>query len=212
MNRKQIIEIFPFMENIKKEHLDLLFKASKVVDFEKDQEMIKDGSKCLAIPFMLSGRIRIFKMSADGREITLYKVNKGQMCVLAAICTLGESNYDVIVQFEEKSLVLLIPKNIFVYLNDVSKEWRKYVNKSTSTLLLNTIQKVGSVAFDDIEVRLYDYLKEHSKETNTLKITHEKIAMELGSAREVISRKLKQFEKEGIIKLSRGQIKILYKM
>jgi len=212
MDRKQIIEIFPFMENIQNEHIDLLFKASKTVIFEKNQEMIKDGSKCLAIPFMLSGRIRIFKMSTDGREITLYKVNKGQMCVLAAICTLGESNYDVIVQFEERSLVLLIPKNIFVHLNDISKEWRKYVNKSTSTLLLNTIQKVGSVAFDDIEVRLYDYLKEHSQESNILKITHEKIAMELGSAREVISRKLKQFEKEGIIKLSRGQIKIIYKM
>ncbi|MBN2852546.1 MAG: Crp/Fnr family transcriptional regulator [Clostridia bacterium] len=212
MDRKEIVSIFPFMEEVKKEYIDELLQASKIVDFEKNQEMIKDGNKCLAIPFILKGRIRVFKISPEGKEITLYKVNSGQMCVLAAICTLGDANYDVIVQFEEKSQVLLVPRNIFIYLNDNSKAWRQYVNSNTSSLLLSTMQKVGSVAFDDIEERLYQYLRERSADSSDIKTTHEKIAMELGSAREVISRKLKQFENEGLLTLSRGHIKVLYKM
>ncbi len=212
MDIRRILKVFPFMDNIGEENLDYLIKSSKIDTFKTEQEMVKDNQRCLAIPFLLSGRIRVFKISKEGKEITLYKVNRGQMCVLSAICTLGEANYDVIVQFEEISDVLLIPRSAFVYLNDNSKEWRKYVNENVTSLLLSTMQKVGSVAFDDVEERLYQYLREHSKDSNIIKTTHEKIAMELGSAREVISRKLKQFEKEGLIKLKRGKIEILYKM
>jgi len=212
METSKILNIFPFMENIKKENLEHLIKSSKIVSFDIGQKMVSDNNKCLAIPFLLSGRIRVFKISKEGKEITLYKINKGQMCVLSAICTLGEANYDVIVQFEEKSEVLLIPRSEFIYLNDNCKQLRTYVNKNVTALLLNTMQKVGSVAFDDIEERLYQYLREHTKENSIIKTTHQKIAMELGSAREVISRKLKQFEKEGLIQLKRGEIKILYKL
>ncbi len=210
MNKREIYKVFPFIKEMKKTNQDELLAASKVVTFQKNQEMVKDGNQCLAIPLIINGRIRVFKISPEGKEITLYKVNSGQMCVLAAICTLGEANYDVLVQFEVISDVLLIPKNEFIYLNDQSKVLRTFVNVNTSSLLLSTMQKVGSVAFDDVEERIYQYLRDHSANTNIIYTTHEKIALEIGSAREVVSRKLKQFEKQGLVVLSRGKITILY--
>lgn len=210
MNRRKIYKVFPFIKEMKKDCQDELLNSSKIVTFPKDQEMVKDGNQCLAIPLIISGRIRVFKISSEGKEITLYKVNSGQMCVLAAICTLGDANYDVLVQFEVTSEVLLIPKNEFIYLNDHSKVLRTFVNANTSSLLLNTMQKVGSVAFDDVEERLYQYLRDHSENTNIIITTHEKIALEIGSAREVVSRKLKQFEKQELLILARGKITILY--
>lgn len=210
MNKREIYKVFPFIKEMKKINQEELLAASKVVTFQKNQEMVKDGNQCLAIPLIINGRIRVFKISPEGKEITLYKVNSGQMCVLAAICTLGEANYDVLVQFEVISDVLLIPKNEFIYLNDQSKVLRTFVNVNTSSLLLSTMQKVGSVAFDDVEERIYQYLRDHSTKTNIIYTTHEKIALEIGSAREVVSRKLKQFEKQGLVVLSRGKITILY--
>ncbi|MFG0216440.1 Crp/Fnr family transcriptional regulator [Brevibacillus porteri] len=138
--------------------------------------------------FVLSGKVRIYIISESGREVTLYRVQRGGVCVLMMASILGETGYEASAQLEEETELLLLP-----------------VDVSVTSL-------VEDIAFKPINARIAELLLRRTTDSsNHLSITHEAIAIELGTAREVISRSLKEFEKAGWLQLGRGRIAAIHR-
>lgn len=198
-NYQKLVHFFPFL-NITA--VEGFFK-----DFCKGDILIKDGEACNYFSFVLSGSIRVYKLSEEGREITLYRLTQGTTCVLSASCILGVTGYSAIAQTEVRSLVYLLPKNVFNKLFNENQLFQKFIFKTFSNRLSEVILLLEEVAFKSMDKRLADFLL--SKKEKEISITHEEIAMELGTARVVVSRLLKDFEHRGFLQLHRGQINII---
>lgn len=205
------IKIFPFLKKLCQTSLNKIKESSEIYKIHGKAQMLREKGNCTGVPMVLSGRLRIYKVSEDGREITLYRVSPGSVCILAAVCVLGQVEYDVIIEAEDTVEILMIPARLYIDLLKNDSIWQKYIFGQMASLLINTMETIGSVAFNDIEERLSDYLTRISETNNSsvIKTTHERIALDLGTAREVVSRNLKILQNKGIIKLYRGKIEIL---
>ena len=155
----------------------------------------------------LAGRSRVYKISESGREILLYRVSAGETCVLTTTCLLGKSHYPASTVVEEPIRDVVIPAAIFHQLMVESEVFRRFVLSNYGNLISELIVLVDEVAFHSIASRLAGLLLAvlGSKVTTT----HQQLAGELGSAREVVSRQLKDFERQGWVKLGRASIELL---
>ncbi|KAI7257275.1 hypothetical protein KC345_g10830 [Hortaea werneckii] len=172
--------------------------------------VIEEGQFLEYAVLMLEGTIRMYKISAGGREITLYRIHGGECCPLMTTSILGESEYEASACVETASLALLIPVNTFRDWIDRYQGFRQFIFKSFANRILIMSSLLDSINFKSIRGRIAEYLVQHSHDSgDRLSITHDTLSVELGTAREVISRTLKQLEKEGLIMLSRGQITLV---
>ena len=168
-----------------------------------------EGDSCNYMAIVLSGRVRVYKVSETGREITLYHLEKGEGCILTASCILSKKNFPAISIADENVDVLIIPSNVFRYWMEKFESWRNYIFELLSKRLALVILVVEEVAFKRMDTRIAEFLLSNQSSASTqLKVTHHQIADELGTSREVVSRILKDMENDGIITLSRGTIKI----
>jgi len=169
-----------------------------------------EGDSCSYFTFIINGSVRVFKVSESGKEITLYRLNKGDSCILTASCILSASKFPAISVAEAEVDGILVPANVFRNWVESFRFWRKYVYDLMAERLNSVITIVEEVAFKRMDARIAEFILERSlRSGNILNLTHKDIAYELGTAREVVSRLLKDFEKKGIIKLERGQINII---
>jgi len=172
--------------------------------------VIEEGQFLEYAVLVLEGTIRMYKISAGGREITLYRIHGGECCPLMTTSILGESEYEASACVETASLALLIPVNSFRDWIDRYQGFRQFIFKSFANRILIMSSLLDSINFKSIRGRLAEYLVQHSHDSgDRLNITHDTLSVELGTAREVISRTLKQLEKEGLVMLSRGQITLV---
>jgi CRP/FNR family transcriptional regulator, anaerobic regulatory protein len=161
--------------------------------------------------FIVGGSIRVYKISPSGREITLYRVQSGECCVLMLASILGETEYEANVSIEAETDVLLFPVEQFRDWMTAFKMIRQFIYKQMIERMSRVTELLENVAFNPVPYRIADYLIAHSTLPlpSTLRITHEQLAIELGTSREVVSRILKDFANKEAIALSRGQISIL---
>lgn len=170
---------------------------------------IREGHILQHTMFIISGSIRIFKISPTGKEITLYRVQSGQCCVLMMASILGETEYEASVSIETETVVLLLPVLEFRSWMDTIKPIRQYIYKQFIDRMTNVTKLLEDVAYGPIPYRIAEFLLIESTQSESLHITHEQLAVELGTAREVITRNLKNLVSKGAIALQRGKITVL---
>jgi len=201
------LELFPELKNLDVDAIALLSKQARIVEAPIGTIGYHEGAPCNAYVMRLSGRSRVFKMSSSGREILLYRVSSGETCVITTTCLLGKSDYPASTIVEEAIRDVLIPAATFHQLMIMSIIFRQYVMRNYGALISDLIVLLDEVAFHTLDARLAKILLEN----NLVKInkTHQQLADELGTAREVISRQLKRLEQKSILKLGRGEVEVI---
>jgi CRP/FNR family transcriptional regulator len=166
-----------------------------------------EGDQCQDFVLMLSGEKRIYKAGGSAREITLYEIGSGDICVLNASCILSNTKLPANAATTCETEVLLLPTQHFLDMIERYEEMRAFVHSHINAGFASIMALISEVAFGKMDERLTDYLFEKS-ENGHLKKTHQQIAQDLGTSREVVSRLLKDFERQGLIILSRNSIKL----
>ncbi|NBD27998.1 Crp/Fnr family transcriptional regulator [Paenibacillus glycinis] len=206
---KQILSFFPSMADIKKE--DWNQSGINLIQMEPNY-IIKEGQLLEYVIMILDGTVRMYKTSSNGREITLYRVYSGECCPLMTSSILSMSEFEASACVETTGLALMIPADIFRDWVDRYSKFRQFIFKSLAKRIITLATLLDSVYFKTIRGRVAEFLIQLSDKTgkaDTLHITHDSLSVELGTAREVISRTLKYLENEDVIKLSRGKITII---
>lgn len=201
-------EIFQAFRGAPEALISSFLLAAKQQVFPGGTLVYAEGDACSAIAFLLSGEIRVYKMGDSGREITLYEINRGETCILNASCILSSMTYPAYAVSTEGGEMLLIPANEFRKLIAEYAEMRDFVFTILSQRLSTVMELVEEVAFGRMDHRLIEYINERA-ENRRLLTTHQKIADDLGTSREVVSRLLKDFERKGKVALSRNSITLL---
>jgi len=194
----KVIEVFPFVNN-SQALKEALIESCSIVKLPKGSFICMEGNQCTLLPLVLSGTARIYKFSESGREITLYRLDRGQSCILTASCILAEIDFPAFAIAETDIEALAVPTVKFQLWMDEFAGWRSYVFTMLANRLSTVISVVEEIAFRDMDSRLSNYLLIQA-DTDLLVIpkTHETIASDLGTSREVVSRLLKGFEREGL--------------
>jgi len=167
------------------------------------------GDKVEAIALLISGVVRVYKIGETGREITLYRFGNGQSCILTANAILSQKDFPAVATVEKEAEAIMIPADTFrewVRRHDL---WREFVYDLLSERLSSVMEIVEEVAFRRMDARVAAFLLENSRKADSIQVTHQKIAAELGSSREVISRILEDFSAGGLISVSRGTIVVI---
>ncbi len=167
-----------------------------------------EGDSCEGIGFLLHGQIRVYKTGASGREITLYEIFPGETCILNASCILSNRDYPATAIATEESVFHYINRSVFQKLVARYEPMRAFIFSLFSRRLGEIIELVEAVTFGKLNTRLEDYLIEKS-ENGEVHTTHQMIANELGTSREVITRLLKDFERQGKVLVERNRVRLL---
>lgn len=166
---------------------------------------------CLGLLLVRSGQLRAYILSDEGREITLYRLFDRDICLFSASCMMRSLQFDVIISAEKDTDLWIIPTEVYRTIMEESAPVANYTNELIATRFSEVMWRVEQVLWKSMDKRVAAFLTEEAaiEGTNTLKITHETIANHLGSHREVITRMLRYFQSEGLVRLSRGTVEIL---
>ncbi len=166
-----------------------------------------EGDECSAFAVLESGLVRVFKIGETGREITLYRFGRGESCILTTSCVLSEQQFPAIAVVEQPAAAFVVGQRVFRDWIDRYAAWRDYVFQLLSSRLATVMAIVDEIAFRRVDVRVAEFLLRHARgEPLTVTATHQQIAADLGTSREVVSRILADFGADGLISGSRGQI------
>jgi CRP/FNR family transcriptional regulator, anaerobic regulatory protein len=204
-----LIESFPFLQTVPRASREAFLAQSVRKSLEHKQVLVRDGNECAYLPFVLEGTLRLFKSSETGRELTLYRIERGESCILTATCILNGTSFPAIAEAEGSTRVLLAPAKLLVRFVEEHAEWRRFVFGLYSKRLDIVLSLVDEVAFQHIDERIAGYLLKHAVGSDgAVTTTHVEIASELGTSREVVTRILRDFEAAGMIETRRGSILI----
>jgi len=202
------IDTIPQLKALSKTDKQLLCNQARQLEVPARTRVFTSGQDCEAFLIVLEGSVRVQMIGDNGREIVLYRVENGQTCVLTTSCLLSHEAYNAEGITETDTRGIAIPAPAFQNLLDNCAGFRDMVFASYGQRISSLVLLVEEVAFKRIDVRLAQFIHKHQDQTGTLARTHHDLAVELGSAREVISRQLKEFEKKGWISLSRGKLQV----
>lgn len=204
-------EYLPFWKKLTPAQQGLLRNAVRERRFTKGAIIHNGSSDCIGLLVMVSGQLRVYTMSEEGKELTLYRLLERDMCLFSAACLLKGIQFDVVVEAEQDSAVLHIPVDIYKKLMDESAAVANYTNELMASRFSDVMWLMDQVLNKKLDSRLAAFLLEESELSGEeeLHITHEQIANHLGSVREVVTRMLKYFQNEQLVKLKRGGIRLL---
>jgi CRP/FNR family transcriptional regulator len=208
MTIDDFLKTFPVFKDGDGDLVRKLVAAGRFQSIPEATQIYIEGDNCQGIAFVLSGEIRIYKIGETGREITLYEIGPGETCILNASCILSGSTYPANAIVASDASILLVPSADFHELVTTHEKMRVFVFSLLSRRLATVMELVEEVAFGRMDQRLLDYLIEKS-EGGRLETTHQIIANDLGTSREVVSRLLKDFERKQQVRLSRNLITLL---
>ena len=217
MDQLELIELFkttfPFWETIPERDKETFLRSSQYVRFKKGTN-IHDGNECTGVILIKSGSLRLYILSEEGKEITLYRLFPGDICILSASCVLQNITFDVFVDSEENSECVVVGGCAFEDLSRRVSEVKIFALETALSRFSDVMWVMQQILFMSMDKRLAIFLLDETSKngTDTIKLTHEQIAKYMGSAREVVTRMLKYFTSEGMISASRSDgIKILDK-
>ena len=187
----------PFWSHLSAPEQQFLSQSISLCDYKKNQTIHTAEFECIGLLLVKSGMIRIFLISEEGKEVTLYRISEGEVCVLSAACVLPSITFDI----SAPAFSRLMKENIYV---------EAFAYKTASLRFSDVMWTMQQILFMRFDQRLAVFLLEESaaRDTDVLKITHEQIAKLVGSAREVVTRMLNYFAEEGWVTLSRGKIAV----
>ncbi len=173
------------------------------------QDVFLEGSDVNAIALMVSGVVRVYKVGETGREITLYRFGSGESCILTANAILSRHSFSAIATVEQNAEAIMIPADVFRDWVMRYELWRDFVFTLLSQRLSSLMEIVDEVAFRRMDIRVASWLLERSRTQQPILATHQEIAADLGSSREVISRILENLSAQGWVRTGRGTVEIL---
>ncbi len=212
-NKKQaILKSFQFINDMPPTLQKVFFNAATFVRLPKGHLIASENDRCKNLALVLSGEVRVYKIAASGREITLYRINSGDSCVFTASCIMSDSHFPAIAEADSGIEAIIIPADLARAWISESQVWCAFIFGLISKRLANVITLLEEVAFERLDIRISAYLVHlAAPQGNTdiaLKITHQEIAAELGTSREVVSRTLKTLDAQKLLFLGRKEILI----
>lgn len=200
---------FPFWDNLDKAEQEFICKNSTSVTFTKGANA-HDSSECSGFFFVKSGCLRVYIMSEDGKDITLYRLHSGDMCMLSASCVLQSITFDVFIDAEETTECVVISGPAFASVSERNSDIKVFALELAVSRFSDVMWVMQQILFMSVDRRLAIFLIDESTRTSSdiIELTHEQIARYIGSAREVVSRMLKYFSNEGLVEVSRKGVKI----
>ena len=216
MEKEELIELFkktfPFWDSMSDTDKDTFLRSSYQISFKAGTN-IHDGNECTGVILIETGSLRVYMLSDEGKEITLYRLYAGDMCMMSASCVLDSITFDVFVDAEEDSICKVIAGCAFAEVADRVPALKIFSQECALSRFSDVMWVMQQIMFMSFDKRLAIFLLDEIAKSGTdeIKLTHEQIAKYMASAREVVSRMLKYFQTEKIVELSRGGIKIINK-
>ena len=208
-----IKEHLTFWEKLNDTEKQLIENNVSTVKYSKGENLHGVDKECVGLILIKTGELRVYILSEEGRDVTLYRLTEGDSCVLSASCILNNITFDVMIDAEQETEVLLLNIGAFSILSKENIYVENYAYKNAADRFSDIMWAMEQILFMSFDKRLAVFLYDEMvrNKSNDIKLTHEQIAKYIGSAREVVSRMLKSFESQDILKLSRGTIEIIDK-
>jgi CRP/FNR family transcriptional regulator len=205
-DRERLLRIYPVLRELSPDLLLKVEETARRVQAAAGQRLFDDGSPCTHYPLLIEGIIRASKSSPDGHGILLYRLHPGESCVISVVALLGETCYPAVGTAESNLSLFQIPRSLFLEMVLLSPAFRVFVFNSLSQRIAHLMALIDDVAFHRVDQRLAWRLLLHRQ---PITATHQMLADELGTTREVVSRILEAFQQSGMLRLGRKRIEIL---
>jgi len=206
-----LVNYFPIYNKLTSIEQEILSSAA-VMRTAKQGTLLHSGSEdCMGLLVIRSGQLRAFITSDEGREITLYRLFERDVCLFSASCIMSSIQFDIMISAEKDTQFWILSPDAYKKLMDRNATIANYTNELMATRFTDVMWLMEQVMWKSFDKRLANFLLEESTLENTLllKITHEQVASHLGTAREVVTRMLKYFQTEGMVRLTRGAIELI---
>ena len=206
-------EHFDFWDKLSTSEISLIENNITKVNFKKGFNLHSSESECLGVLLIKSGDIRVYLLSEDGRDVTLYRLSAGDICVLSASCILNNITFDVNIDADTDVDAFVLNIGAFSKISSQNVYVENFAYRNTLEKFSDVMWAIEQILFMSFDKRLAIFLLDEVTKSNSaeLKLTHDQIAKYIGSAREVVSRMLKVFQEQGILIQSRGLIQIINK-
>lgn len=201
-------KLFP---NFEPELVELIEKNAVQRSFNAGDIIMRTGQYIKSTALVLEGQIKIYRENPDGGEFLMYYLGPGQACAVSMICAIQSTTSEIMAKAEVDSEVLMVPVQLMDDMMNKYKSWYQFVIQTYRSRFDELLSVVDNIAFRNMDERLEFYLKRHAKKTGkkTFEISHQEIADDLHSSREVISRLLKKMEQRNLVKLHRNMIELI---
>lgn len=213
VEKDTLIKVIPFLSQLEVKESEALAQIARVRSFEAHSIIHDAHQSCIGVFFVLQGSARAYMLSEEGREITLFRIEEGESCVLSASCVMPLITFDILVEAYEETTLVLIPADYYSALMTRSVSVEAYTYKQATTRFSEVMWVMQQQLFMSFDARLAIFLLDEGVRvgSNRINLTHEEIARNIGSAREVVSRTLKTFASRGLVELHRGGLVIIDK-
>ena len=203
----------PFWSKLSATDQQQLAQSSHVERYKKGEMIHRTDTECKGLLVVLSGQMRIYILSEEGREVTLFRVHQNETCVLSASCLIDSIAFDVMMEATEDIEVLVVQTCAFFQVMGQNPEIELYLYKTATEHFSDVMWTMQQILFMRIDQRIAQFLWDEmvQKGSTTLSITHDEIAKYIGSAREVVTKVMKYMAQEEVVALSRGRVEILSK-
>lgn len=206
----EFAEFFPVMRKLETEQQRKIMKAVEKKTVKKGTVVYGENSECTGLLVVCTGMLRAYILSEEGREITLYRLFERDVCLFSAACMLSGIQFEITIEAEKDTELWIIPAKVWRQLMEESAVLANYTNELMADRFTNVMWLIEQIMWKSFDKRLAEFLLEEVQVegTKTLKLTHEVIGNHLGTAREVVTRMLRYFQEEGMVKLSRGTVEV----
>lgn len=206
----KIAQYFPMWEQLTAREQETLSNAASYQTVNKGTVLHNGAADCTGLMLVCSGQLRAYILSEEGREITLYRLFEMDICLFSASCIMHSVQFDVTIEAEKDSSFWLIPTDVYQQMMKTSAPLVNYTNEIMASRFSDVMWLMEQVMWKSFDQRLAAFLLEEAalEGGERLKMTHEMIGNHLGSAREVVTRMLRYFQNEGMVRLSRGIVEI----
>jgi len=209
----RLANFFPIWDQLTDSEKNRLEDAAIFRAADRGTQLHGGDADCIGLLVVCSGQLRAYILNDEGREITLYRLFDHDICLFSASCMLRDIQFDIFIEAETDCELWIIPTPVYKEIMDGSAVVANYTNRIISSRFSEVMWLMEQVLWKSFDKRLASFLLDEMNITgdSTISMTHEKIASHLGTAREVVTRMLKYFQSEGLVKLSRGTVEIIDK-
>ena len=206
----ELHDFFPIWNKLTAAQQQRLLTAAEIRTVKGGTTLHNGSMDCLGLLLIRKGQLRVYTLSSEGREITLYRLFEMDTCLFSASCVMPNIQFDVVVEAEKDSEFYILPSCLFKDMMEESVAIANYANQLISSRFSEVMWLMEQIMWKSFDKRLAKFLLEESvlEDSLQLKLTHERIANHLGTAREVVTRMLRYFQSEGMVVLTRGTIEI----
>ena len=206
-----IANYFPVFSKLTPQQQQMVLDFTAVRTVPAGTVVHNGAMECTGFLLVRSGQLRAYTLSSEGREVTIYRLFDHDCCLFSASCIMSSLQFEVIIEAEKESEVFIIPPSVYQKLMQESLPVSQYTNDLMASRFSEVMWLMEQIMWKSFDKRLAAFLTEEAaiEGTNLLKVTHEKIANHMGTAREVVTRMLRYFQGEGLVKLTRGTIEII---